>query len=115
MGTVGSWLVSDATSVMAVVCGKPPDHRQLFPSFLPSLLFSTRLKQERVREGGERGGFQIRYANQIAEPKTGGESESNADLKPGNECGELECKARHTHRYRRPVDSACNSGGYLKF
>ena len=72
-----------------------------------SFLLSTRLKQERVREGGERErerGFQIRYANQIAEPKTGGESESNADLKPGNECGELECKARHTHCHKRPVD-----------
>ena len=52
-------------------------------SFLPS----TRLKQERVGEGGGKG-FQIRYANQIAKPKTGGESESNADLKLGNECGE---------------------------
>ena len=78
-------------------------------SFLPS----TRLKQESVREGGGKG-FQIRYANQIAKPKTGGESESNADLKLGNECGELECKARLAHCYKRPVDFDCNSDGYLK-
>ena len=70
-------------------------------SFLPPLdKIETREGKRRRRERG----FQIRYANQIAEPKTGGESESNADLKPGNECGELECKARHTHCHKRPVD-----------
>ena len=65
-------------------------------SFLPPLdKIETRECKRRKRKR-ERG-FQIRYANQIAEPKTGGESESNADLKLGNECGELECKAKHTH------------------
>ena len=70
-------------------------------SFLPSPdKIETREGKRRRRERG----FQIRYANQIAEPKTGGESESNVDLKPGNECGELESKARYTHCHKRPVD-----------
>ena len=73
-------------------------------SFLPSFLFSTRLKQERVREGGEREDFRFVMQIKSPNPKTGGESESNADLKLGNECGEVESKARHTHCHKRPVD-----------